>query len=199
MIHLCFVRHGIAGPRSRHVPDQARALTHEGRKRARKLARTLARVARLRLVFTSPLVRAVQTAEILAGELPGVRVAVLAQLSPGHSPAQLLAALARRRGGAKGMALVGHEPLLSQTVARLTGRAAQDLRIRKGMAMRLDVSGLPSPVRVLPRFFLSPRSARLHEGLPVPAGEGPRARAAGGRSAGPSRTPRVALKWPGAR
>jgi phosphohistidine phosphatase len=67
MIELYFVRHGIAVERIPGVPDSFRELTGKGRRRFRKTARAFAQLGRsLDLILTSPLVRAVQTAEILA-------------------------------------------------------------------------------------------------------------------------------------
>jgi phosphohistidine phosphatase len=71
------------------------------------------------LIWTSPLVRAVQTAEILAvhaGYKGEIRA--LAELSPGRDPGDLLKLLAQERSAGP-LALVGHEPSLSVLAAAL--------------------------------------------------------------------------------
>ena len=70
-MHIVIVRHGIAEDReasNRAAPDDAlRQLTKEGRQKMRKAAKGLKRILpALDLIATSPLMRAAQTAEILA-------------------------------------------------------------------------------------------------------------------------------------
>src|SRR5258706_7668086 len=68
---LYLVRHGVAEERGDAWPDDAkRPLTDEGISRMRKVTRGLAELGvSLDLILTSPLVRARQTAEILAAGL----------------------------------------------------------------------------------------------------------------------------------
>ncbi len=105
--------------------DGGRWLTAKGRKTTRKVARWLAKSNKRRpsTLWTSPLVRAVQTAEILAaaadikGEIPSC-----AQLGPGHDPGDLLKLLASAGATVEGpLALVGHEPALSLIATALLG------------------------------------------------------------------------------
>src|SRR3981189_1223644 len=82
-MEIYLVRHGIAVDGESDGPDAFRPLTGKGRRRFHKTARAFARLGRkLDLILTSPLVRAVQTAEILAGETEPEEVAVLAELEP---------------------------------------------------------------------------------------------------------------------
>src|SRR5438093_12133138 len=66
---LYLVRHGLAEERGELWPDDSkRPLTEKGMSRMRKATRGLARLGvSLDVVLTSPLVRARQTAEIVAG------------------------------------------------------------------------------------------------------------------------------------
>src|SRR5439155_1844546 len=90
MIRLYVVRHAPA-VESGAGPDAQRTLTGKGRKRFHKTARAFGRRGeKLDAIFTSPLVRAVQTAEILAGEVRHGEVTVLDELGPGHTPDALL-------------------------------------------------------------------------------------------------------------
>ena len=159
---LLLVRHGIAVPSGTPgVPDTERALTARGVKRFRRAARGLARLSpRLSAVLTSPLVRARQTAVILADAL-------------GHGEPQEEDALVRGRFEAiagllagyppdAALALVGHEPWLSELLARLIGGAdAARVEFRKGGAALLELDGPPEqggrlawalPPRVLRRI-----------------------------------------------
>ena len=78
-MRLLIVRHAIAEDRVAFAAtgkdDDERPLTEEGRSRMEQGARGLRQlVPALDLVATSPLVRAVQTAEILAGAYEGVAI-----------------------------------------------------------------------------------------------------------------------------
>ena len=67
-IHL--VRHAEAAERFGDTPDEHRSLTSRGRRRFRRVAAALGKLGTdPETIFTSPKVRAVQTAEILAAPL----------------------------------------------------------------------------------------------------------------------------------
>jgi len=164
MIQLHLVRHGIAADHA--GSDGSRALTGKGRKRFRRAARAFGkRAGKVDLILTSPLVRAVQTAEILAAEVKHGAVEVLDELAPGHAPAALLAAVAKRAGKSGSVALVGHDPQLTETLAALARVAAGKLDFKKGAIVRIDVSALPEGTAE-PRWWIKPRGAR-QQGLPL--------------------------------
>jgi phosphohistidine phosphatase len=167
MVELYLVRHGIALEET-GAPDAWRPLSGKGRRRFQKTARAFGRLGRkLDLILTSPLVRAVQTAEILAGETRHGEVEVLKELDPAVGTAELLEALAKRLGKAKAVALVGHEPQLSSVLATLCGVSQDDLDLKKGAIVRLDLTALPRPTSVAPRWWLKPRAGARVKGLPL--------------------------------
>jgi len=151
------------------VGDPSRTLTNKGRKRFRKTARALAkRCPKLDLILTSPFVRAVQTAELLAAEVEHGEVAVLAELAPGASAQALLAAVAKRARGSQTLALVGHQPTLFDLLARLANLSAgQRVEFDNGAIVRIDLSGLAHAKVVRPRWWLDPGSQKRHKGLPL--------------------------------
>lgn len=112
------VRHAIAHERnSTRWPDDAkRPLTTAGMRKFRKAAAGLARcVPKSAAVFTSPYIRARETAAILA-ESAKFRAAVeSAELVPGKSPRAVFDLLRARRRNA--VVLIGHEPDLSAWVS----------------------------------------------------------------------------------
>jgi phosphohistidine phosphatase len=122
---ILLIRHGEAVEDPPGLGDAGRWLTKKGRKVTRKVARWLGK-SRKRTpatIWTSPLVRALQTAEILAAET-GYRgeVRACSQLSPGHDPGDLLKLLAAEPIEGP-IALVGHEPALSLIAHALLGDA----------------------------------------------------------------------------
>lgn len=117
---LHIVRHAEAVERTPEIPEEHRFLTRRGRRRFRKAAKSLATLdIKPDLILTSPLVRSVQTAEILSEALRYKReLVVAAQLSPGFRP-EMLDELLKLHTQAKEIALVGHEPdlgLLAQAL-----------------------------------------------------------------------------------
>jgi len=116
-VELLLVRHAIAAERDHaaYRDDRARPLTAEGRKRMAEVAAGLAQLVTPTDVFTSPLLRARQTAEILARTLR-LKVSELDSLGNGDHPATL-AAVAQRTSGT--VVLVGHEPWMGELLSYL--------------------------------------------------------------------------------
>lgn len=136
---LTLIRHGTAGEASR---DEDRALTPGGRQEIARVARTLLRTgSRFDVVVSSPLVRAVQTAEIVISCLQHAgRVLVDPRLVPEASPlavVELLRGLAPLRR----VALVAHEPILSGLAGLLLG-GSLGRGLVKGEAMRIRIRGV---------------------------------------------------------
>lgn len=141
---LYLVRHAIAEERGPEYPDDAkRPLTSKGMAKFRRVARGLASLdVQVDVVLTSPLVRARQTAEILAQYLPGrPPIVETAALSPGATAAELTAELANH-SRKSGVAVVGHEPGIGALAARLIGSKGEVV-FRKGAVCRIDVDALP--------------------------------------------------------
>lgn len=140
---LLLVRHALAEDAARpgRPADARRKLTAEGRRRMKAGARGLRElVPGAALVATSPLVRAVESAEILA-ELWSAKVERVEALAPGALPGPLLAWLGKRRRGP--IVLVGHEPSLSALAALLLSRRRTPLfTLKKGGACLLEVTAL---------------------------------------------------------
>jgi len=116
-MNVGFFRHGPAVDRAtKEMSDADRPLTPEGRKKTLQSAKGLKALdLGIDAVYTSPLPRARQTAEIVVGVLRLPAPEVLDALSPGGSARRLLEGL--RNLGAKTPLLVGHEPLLSTAVS----------------------------------------------------------------------------------
>jgi phosphohistidine phosphatase len=142
---LYLVRHAIAAERGDEWPDDTRRpLTERGISRFRECVAGLAAFdATIDEVFTSPLVRAKQTADLLAagmGAKPTVKL--LDALAPGQGPAAVMTELARAARRRR-IALVGHEPDLGELAAHLLA-AGRPVPFKKGGICRIDVEGLAS-------------------------------------------------------
>ena len=115
------IRHAHAVDEGARLDDAHRYLTARGRKVAREAgARLLAHGATFDAVLTSPLVRAVQTAELLAERLGYLGEIVALPALAGGVPPRVAAEGLAARGVA--VAVVGHEPGISALGALLLGR-----------------------------------------------------------------------------
>jgi phosphohistidine phosphatase len=157
---LYVMRHGPAEDQAESGADGDRALTPGGRKRVADVARTLVEIGEEPLlVVTSPLVRAVQTAEIVAlGTGLGAReggVEVRRDLGPGGDGARLAHRMVAEKR--KRVMFVGHEPDLSGLVSTLLG--GFDLPFDKAMVVALHLAADAGPGRL--RFVLDPKALKL--------------------------------------
>ena len=145
MTTLFLVRHGIAED-GLGIDDGARQLTDDGRRRMGKVARGLKELGVQPQVFlASPLVRAQQTAAILAAILaPRLAVETCAPLAIGGDLDEVLAELGAYRGMGEVM-LVGHQPSLGELASLLlTGEPYRvPLPFKKGAVAAIEVGALP--------------------------------------------------------
>ncbi len=154
------MRHGPAEDHAVSGKDFDRALTASGRDRVKDVARALAAEDEApHLILSSPLVRALQTAEIVAATTKlehGGSVLVRRTLEPsGDAYALAMECLA---GEGKRVMLVGHEPDLSDLAARLSGRAFP-AGLQKAMVVGLAThKDEPTRVPLKLRFVLDPKS-----------------------------------------
>lgn len=148
-MQLLVIRHGLAGDRDEFAftgrPDSERPLTREGRVKMRRGVMGLRSVlSDLDLVATSPLVRAVQSAEIVADVFGGMQITTVDQLSPDHAPDDMLPWLRGHDPGTT-IAVIGHEPHLGFLVGwLLTGRHESFVELKKGAAVLLEFDDPPS-------------------------------------------------------
>jgi phosphohistidine phosphatase len=162
-MRVYLIRHAAAFERDakRWPDDELRPLTPEGVKKFRKAAAGLERLAeRVSRVWTSPLARARQTAEILSAVARWPRAQELAALAPGHAPAEVLAAL--REQAVDALALVGHEPALSELIAASIagGSAHLACELKKGGAACLEFSSSVRAGRARLEWLITPRALR---------------------------------------
>ena len=167
-MRLLIIRHAIAEDRAEFAAanpgeaDGARPLTRRGRARMKRGALGLATVmSSVDLLATSPHVRAVQTAKIVARRMNVRDVEIREELVPEASPAKILDWLRTRAPHADSIALVGHEPHLGRLVGWLL--AAKDrspLALKKGGALLLEVPRRARPGSAKLAWAMTPRQLR---------------------------------------
>ncbi len=159
---LYVMRHGPAEDFAPSGRDADRALTPSGRDRVREVAKLLVRSDEApRIIVSSPLVRALQTAEIVAAEVGVDRVETSRELAPGGDSFAFARSLVHE--DKKRSMIVGHEPDLSALVATFLG-GSFDYDMLKAMVVGLHVSSADEP-RL--RFVLDPKGLKLERGNPA--------------------------------
>jgi phosphohistidine phosphatase len=159
-LSLYLVRHGIAAERGEAYPsDDVRPLTPDGMAKFRKAVNGLARIGiSVDMVLTSPLLRARQTAEILAKGLGNAKVVDTDALRPDERFDRLVRAVTDSSGNTA-IALVGHEPHIGQAAGRLIGKSGP-LAFNKGAVCRIDFDTWPMDQPGRLRWFLTQRMLR---------------------------------------
>ncbi|MBI1258475.1 MAG: phosphohistidine phosphatase SixA [Chloroflexi bacterium] len=134
-MRLYFMRHGLAEDLTDKITDAQRKLTDRGVTSTQQAARAIKALGiKPNRFYTSPLLRAQQTAEIV-GKALGITPETRPELGPGFS-IHTVAALTHDLKLNNEVFFVGHEPDFSTTIASLSG--ARILMKRGGLA-RVDV------------------------------------------------------------
>ena len=158
-MELYILRHGIAVPHGApgYEDDTKRPLTPEGRKKLRRIARSMRRMdLSFDLILSSPYVRARQTAEIVAGGLaPRPSLVNIDALAPDSGYAAVITELEKHARKPR-IALVGHEPDIGELGARLVG-SRRSIEFKKGAICRIDVDEIPPNGPGQLRWFLTPK------------------------------------------
>jgi phosphohistidine phosphatase len=164
---LLIVRHAIAFNRNpkRWRDDSERPLSPEGMVRARKAAAGLKQIAeKPQCVLSSPLVRAQQTATILAESAGWPKAVECAALVPDAPPEEVFAALASRKE--KVIAVVGHQPGLGQLLAACLpaqargGASPGAFELKKMGVALVSFSGAPRAGSGMLQWLVPPRILR---------------------------------------
>ena len=166
-MNLYLMRHGIAVAADEPGinSDNERPLTSKGVKRQRRAARGLARLnIAFSSVLTSPVLRARQTAEIVAQYLGlEAKLEEISGLAPESSVEHLMLGLTRFHDQ-ENVLLVGHEPLLSDTASFLLlgkSKPSLSMRFRKGGLCCIEIDDLPPTNPGLLHWHLTAKQLRL--------------------------------------
>lgn len=150
---LYFLRHGKADWPNWDKPDDERPLTKKGAKEMRRMAKLLRKLGVTPAVWSSPLPRAVQTAEIVAeclcADLKQERA-----LGKGFNAAKLREII--KRNDVDELMIVGHEPDFSAVICALTGG---DVKLGKGGLARVDIEVADDAGRLV--WLIQPKVAKV--------------------------------------
>jgi phosphohistidine phosphatase len=159
-MNLYIVRHAIAVPRGTrgYEDDSQRPLTDNGRKKMKKIVKGLYQFdIELDTILTSPYVRARDTAKILANEFEMEDQIHFSEnlVPPGNFEALITEIQEKYDVGS--LALVGHEPMLSQFISWLaTGNRDMKIILKKGGVGYLSSDHLYQDHRATIEWLLTP-------------------------------------------
>jgi len=153
------MRHANAGlSRGNPALDAKRSLIKEGKEQCMLMARVLSALkVQVDVIVSSPLKRALQTAQFVGTELGyEAKVEISPALGMDGDYADFLQMLAKY-ADREGVLVVGHNPNCFQFLGRLiTGNGGAAIRMRKGSIARVDMDRHPP----LLRWLIDPRMAR---------------------------------------
>ena len=169
---LSIVRHGIAEDHNPDDPsDHARRLTDLGLARVVAAARGMEALGvQPHVLWSSPHVRALQTAEAIAAVLkPAGGLDVRESLSFRGGSMAVRTELRQAEGA---VMVVGHEPILSDLASELCAHGRLRLHLKKCSLVRMSLYDLPNGLAGELLGYLPPRALRMI-GASEPAGELP--------------------------
>jgi phosphohistidine phosphatase len=158
-MHIYLIRHAEAVARGEPgiESDEARPLTDMGRSQARSLGLAFQRHRYvIHSLVTSPLLRAVQTAEELAN-VWGISHDSIRQcdhLAPGGRPRKLAKFIEEL--GTESVALVGHQPDIDELTGWLIGNRNAQIDMAKSGAALVEVTGQPGKGEGVLQWLVTP-------------------------------------------
>lgn len=156
---LYIVRHAYAGEHGdpRYPDDSKRPVTRKGRKRFDRLAKRLAAGSMApQVIGTSPYLRCLQTAEVLAERLAEfIEPQVIAEFAPGADVTDLAAWCAKH--SVRELAYVGHAPDVDLIASALLGSQHGALRFTKGAIAAIEFVAEVSPGQGSLRWMVAPK------------------------------------------
>ena len=165
-MEIYILRHAIAEERDpdKYPDDSLRPLSARGKKRMRRIAEGMADAGlSFDVIYTSPFVRARQTADIVATVFSAQKkLHETKSLATNGDPEELINLVNARKGKVNSVLLVGHEPSLSDLISVLvTGDSSFTLSMKKGGLCKL-IAGTLRYEKCASLEFLLPPSISIH-------------------------------------
>jgi phosphohistidine phosphatase len=151
---LYLMRHGDAEPKDplKYFNDADRPLTKEGKHAIKAIVDSLNKKGfRFDLILTSPYLRVLQTAEIMA-KINSPKIEIETLLEPGFNLDDLRDILKESKD-LNSLLLVGHAPDLGNIIGELIGKAPLDMK--KGSMVEIEINPLTLYIKKDPRTFTS--------------------------------------------
>jgi phosphohistidine phosphatase len=165
-VNIYILRHGIAvEPGAPGIKtDAERPLIPKGEQHLREAAAAMEKMGlSFDVIFSSPYLRAKQTAEIVAKNLKLERKPTISSdLIPGGNPQALIRQLNGLKPAPEHILIVGHEPYLSRLIALLSsGGTGVTIDMKKGSLCKLETEQLEYGHCATLKWLLTPRQMEL--------------------------------------
>jgi phosphohistidine phosphatase len=159
---IYLIRHAVAVERgTASYPNDDRPLTEDGKDKMSKAARGIVEiVGDVDLILSSPLIRAHDTAKIVARALGAEhKLENCRELIPGSSLKNLISFLTKYKG-LKSIMLVGHQPDLGYVASALLGSNESIIEFKKGAICAVEISSLSPRSKGVLLWHLQPKQLR---------------------------------------
>lgn len=141
-MRLIFLRHATAvskSPEHTELDDFRRGLTRGGFRELKRIFRKNKDLFKgIDVIYSSPLLRAMATAETLYKKWPSQKLEILSSLDSSDDPYNFLNELENYSRDVKVMCFVGHEPHLSSCAKIILGCRDLNIDLVKGGALVLE-------------------------------------------------------------
>jgi phosphohistidine phosphatase len=161
---LYIMRHGLAEEPTPKGDDSARKLTSKGADKIHKAAAGMRAMGlAFNVILTSPITRALETAEIVAGEMDGIKPRAIPELSTGSSPVAALEAMVKLKLP-ESVLVVGHEPTLSRLASLMLAGSAEStgIKLKQGGVIALEFPDRIERGAAQLRWMMTQRQLRQH-------------------------------------
>lgn len=162
-MNIYVMRHGLAANLARRGKDSERPLTRKGERRIWDCAEAMEKMGlKFEAIFSSPYLRARQTAEIVADAFNcGKRLNLTDTLAPGGTLKRFIDYVKSLDPVPDDLLVVGHEPGLSEFISLLTcGDRHLQLNFKKGGLCKLTARALSGEHCATLEWLLTPRQMR---------------------------------------
>jgi phosphohistidine phosphatase len=159
-MQVYLLRHGIAEENRIGKSDADRELTVEGRRRLRETLGTVAQAeVKPAVILASPLIRAVQTAEIAAAVLHYKDKILRTKALLPNGRVEAVWDEIRVHRDVRELMLVGHDPLFTQLAGYLLSVPELQIDFKKGAVLRVDFDAFGAAPKGILRWFLTAKLA----------------------------------------
>lgn len=158
-MNIFVLRHGDANTGTKISDDFRRPISDVGVKESEAVARMLT-VFEIKFdrVFSSPLKRARQTAEI-ATKSQKIRIMEINELKPEGNIEQILKILSEQKENST-ILMVGHNPLLTDLICNIIGCAQSSVSLKTGGIAKIKITSLRPKLSGNLEWLLTPKIIR---------------------------------------
>lgn len=159
---IFILRHGDANSDSKKITDDSkRALTETGIKEIENVSRLFAEFdIEISHVFSSPLRRAKQTAEIMLKNQKKAKLVEISELKPEGIPSEVFKKISMQVDSI--ILIIGHNPLLIDIINHITRteKIAEGLALKTGGLAKIKITAMEPQLRGHLEWLLTPKLIR---------------------------------------